>query len=298
MADLTASICVACGESGSKEFWRDQTRTIRQCHACALLFVFPQPDRKALHSQFQSDYFTHGQADSPTRLELEFEAWRRPTLAGIVKRIRKLKPTGKLLDVGCASGEIFEYFRDGDWELYGIEPSAMAFERSRQRFEADQRLHLFNGYLPDVSFDPNSLDVITVLESLYYMPDPRYELSHVARILRDDGLLVIALPGYTYQRLMHSGPISYLLNGTRCSLTRSHLFYFSDRNLRILLASQGFRVFDTLQLGSSAYGSGFGRFARQAYLPLARALSGLTLGQINLAPHVLYLCQKSNGLSA
>jgi SAM-dependent methyltransferase len=296
MADLTAPICVACGGSDSREFWRDQTRTIRQCRACGLLFVFPQPDRTTLHSQFQSDYFTHGHADSLTRLELEFEAWRRPTLAGIVKRIRKLKATGKLLDVGCASGEIFEYFRDGDWELYGIEPSAMAFARLRQRFGPNPQLHLFNGYLRDACFETNSLDVITVLESLYYMPDPRHELSYVARILRDDGLLAIALPGYTYQRLMHCGPISYLVNGTRCSLTPSHLFYFSDKSLSMLLKSQGFRVFDTLQLGSSAYGSGFGRFTRQTYLPLVKALSGLTLGQINLAPHVLYLCQKSDGL--
>ena len=298
MADLTTPICVACGGSDSKEFWRDQARTIRQCRTCGLLFVFPQPDRKTLHSQFQSDYFKRGDADAPTRLELEFEAWRRPTLADIVKRIRTLKTSGKLLDVGCASGEIFEYFRDGDWELYGIEPSAMAFVRSQKRFGSNPKLQLFNGYLGDVSFADNSFDVITVLESLYYMPDPRHELSHVARILRDDGLLAIALPGYTYQRLMHSGPISYLISGTRCSLTASHLFYFSDRNLSALLESQGFRVLDTFQLGSSTYGSGFGRFARQTYLPLVKALSSLTLGQVKLAPHVLYLCQKSNGISA
>jgi len=202
------------------------------------------------------------------------------------------------LDVGCASGEIFEYFRGGDWDLYGIEPSAIAFARSQQRFAADPSLHLFNGYLGDASFADNSLDVITVLESLYYMPDPRHELSQVARILRDDGLLAIALPGYTYQRLRHSGPISYLMNGTRCSLTASHLFYFSDRNLSTLLKRQGFRVLDAFQLGSSTYGSRFGRFARRTYLPLVKALSGLTLGQIKLAPHVLYLCQKSNGVTA
>ena len=293
MEGTTIPICVACGRSDSKEFWHDQSRTIRQCRACGLLFVFPQPDREALHRQFQSDYFTHGLSESPTRLELEFEAWRKPTLAGIVKRIRKLKPAGKLLDVGCASGEIFEYFRDGDWELYGIEPSALAFERLRQRFGANSRVHLFSGYLRDACFEPNSLDVVTILESLYYMPDPRHELSRVARILRDDGLLVIAVPGYTYQRLIHSGLVGCLVNRTERSLTRSHLYYFSDQSLSTLLASQGFRVVDILQLGSSTYGSGFRRFARQTYLALVKTLSGLTLGHINLAPHVLYLCQKS-----
>jgi SAM-dependent methyltransferase len=295
MSDSNGSICAACGSSDSREFWREPARTIRQCRDCGLLFVFPQPNRESLHSQFQADYFTHGEPGLPTRLELEFEAWRKPTLSGIVKRIKALKPAGKLLDVGCASGEIFEYFRSGDWDLYGIEPSALAFERLRQRFGKTPRLHLFNGYLRDVSFEQNSLDVISVLESLYYMPDPQRELSYIAQILRDDGILAIAVPGYSYQRLINSGPLSYLRGGTGCSLTASHLFYFSRRSLDRLLESQGFRILETIPLGSSDYGTGLRRLARRTYLPLVKGLYGLTLRQLNLAPHVLYLCRKANG---
>jgi 2-polyprenyl-3-methyl-5-hydroxy-6-metoxy-1,4-benzoquinol methylase len=197
------------------------------------------------------------------------------------------------LDVGCASGEIFEYFPNGDWELYGIEPSTVAFERARQRFEAASKIHLINAYLSDVSLEPKSLDVVTMLESLYHMPNPRQELSRVARILKDDGLLAIAMPGYTYQRLRHSGPVSQALYGSRCSLTKSHLFYFSSQSLAALLKTEGFEILDTVQLGSSSYGSSVGQFARQAYLKLSEILGSLTLGKVNLAPHVLYLCEKA-----
>ena len=291
---MSEPTCVACCRPNSKVFWRDHNRTIRHCHSCDLLFVFPQPDHTTLHTQFQSDYFRPSQSDAPTRLELEFETWRKPTLTRIVQLIRSLKPAGKLLDVGCASGELFEHFRDGGWGLYGVEPSEMAFSRARQRFGRDPQVQLFNSYLSDVSFEPKSFDVITVLESLYYMPDPRRELSYLARVLKDDGLLAIAVPGYAYQRLRHSGPISYLLAGSRCSLTPSHLFYFSDKSMTTLLKSQGLRIFETLQLSSSSYGNRIGRFARQTYLSLTSALDRLTLGHINLAPHVLYLCQKAD----
>ena len=293
---LTEPVCIACGSSNSVIFCSDKSRTIRHCHSCNLLFVFPQPDQASLHREFQFDYFGGDRRPGETRLELEFELWRQRTLLRIVERLRRFKCGGKLLDVGCASGEIFEHFRNENWELYGLEPSAMAFKRAEQRFGDDPRVHLFNAYLGEVKLELRSFDVITVLESLYYMSDPRRELSCLARLLKDDGILAIAVPGYTYQRLRHGGPFGYLINGRGCSLTRSHLFYFSERSMDNLLESQGFRILATVQLGSSDYGNQFWRFARRMYLTFTRAVGGLTLGHLNLAPHVLYLCGKSNTL--
>jgi SAM-dependent methyltransferase len=291
-------LCIVCNASDSGVFWCDRNRTIRECRSCGLLFVFPQPDQTTLHNHFQSDYFAHSDSNDKTRLELEFEAWRRPMLKRIEKQICAWKSEGKLLDVGCASGALFEYFRSGDWELYGIEPSATAFERARQRFGDDPRLHLFNAYLREVSLEQRSFDVITVLESLYYMPNPRQELSYLARLLRDDGLLAIAVPGYAYQRLRRSGLISYLLHGSRCSLTASHLFYFSKTSMAALLKSAGLHVVETIPLGSSVHGSRAARFASTVYITFSGALNALTLGHLNLAPHVLYFCRKTEGVRA
>lgn len=271
--------CIVCDAPETQVFWRDERRTIRRCRACSLLFVFPQPKPDNLHEEFQSNYFSSGRAPGATRLELEFESWRRPMLTRITNRIRAVKPAGRLLDVGCASGEIFAYFRDGNWESYGVEPSAMAFARAQQRFGDDPRVHLFNGYLSDLK-PQEPFDVITVLESLFYMPNPRQEVSYIAGILKDDGLLVIATPGYAYQRLR--------------TLTPSHLFYFSRKSLTALLETAGFQIIETVPLGSSVYGGRAGRFARNLYVTFSRALSAATLGRLNLAPHVLYLCQKSN----
>jgi len=293
MKAMTAPVCIACSSGDSKIFWSDQSRTVRHCRTCDLLFVFPQPDGATLHNQFQADYFSHN-GSAGRRLELEFEVWRKPTVTRIARLIRALKPGGTLLDVGCASGEMLEHFREVKWELYGVEPSEMAFARARERFADNPRVHLFNCYLHQVSTEPKSVDVVTVLEALYHMPDPRRELSHIARTLKDDGILAIAVPGYTYQRLRYSGVISYLLYGSRCSLTASHLFYFSKNSMTELLKSHGFRIFDTVQLGSSSYGGKVGKFARQTYLKFSEILGSLTLGQVNLAPHVLYLCKKSN----
>jgi SAM-dependent methyltransferase len=268
-------------------------RTIRRCCSCNLLFEFPQPDAADLHQQFQSDYFVKGRPSGGTRLDLEFEEWRRPALSRIVAEILKLKNGGRLLDVGCASGELFTHFLDGNWQIYGVEPSALAFQKANERFGNDARVRLFNNYLSEIELEKGSFDVITVLESLYYMPDPRQELSRLSELLKDDGVLAIAVPGYEYQRLRHSRPMSYLFNGHGCSLTSSHLFYFSFASMGELLAKYGFRISDVVQLGSSSYGSGLRRLTQTTYVQLAGAVSALTLGQLRLAPHILYLCRKS-----
>jgi len=292
MTTSSNPICVACGSLNSIVFCNHDCRTIRRCRSCDLLFVFPQPDEASLHEQFQSDYFVKGRLPGQTRLELEFEQWRRPTVASIAERILELKSSGKLLDVGCASGEVFEQFRNGCWQLYGVEPSTLAFKRAAERFGNDASVHLFNAYLSDIDFERNSFDVVTVLESLYYMPDPRRELSRLAQLLKDDGLLAIAVPGYTYQRLLHGSGSSWA-NSRSCSLTTSHLFYFSESSISKLLESHGLRLFDAIQLGTSVYGSGWRQFSQTSYVGFSKAIAALTLGRIKLAPHVLYLCRKS-----
>jgi SAM-dependent methyltransferase len=289
---VSTPICAVCGGSSSTIFCSHDRRTIRRCGSCDLLFQYPPPDRASLHQQFQSDYFLRGRLPGGNRLELEFEQWRRPALTRIVEKILRLKSSGTLLDVGCASGEIFDRFVEGSWQFYGVEPSTFAFEKAAQRFANDPRFHLFNAYLSDADFENKSFDVITILETLYYMPDPRRELSRVEQILKDDGLLVIAVPGYEYQRLRHSRPISLLLDQRCCSFTTSHLFYFSATSMRELLGRYGFRIFDVVQLGTSVYGNGLRQLTQTTYVQLAKAVSALTLGRLSLAPHVLYLCRK------
>src|SRR6185437_11863711 len=269
--------CRACASSRARLFSRDEHRTIYKCGDCGLLFRFPQPSPADLHTEFQLDYFKGDGVAS--RLELEFESWRRPVLAQITDVIKHVKPKGKLLDVGCASGELFEFFLNGEWNLCGVEPSQVAVARARERFAAHAQVRLFHGYLSDVPAQ-ESWDVIAILESLFYMPDPQKELASVCQLLETDGLLVIATPGYQYQCLRHTGLFSRIVYGRQCSLTSSHLYYFSERALAELLRSSGFRIMRVVPLGSSTYGSGLGRTARNLYVMVSRFLSFLTLGRV------------------
>jgi SAM-dependent methyltransferase len=281
--------CCACGGSDTRPFLRDSDRQLWRCSKCRLLFVFPQPSASQLNAEFQESYFGR----EASRLETDFERYRRPVLAQIAGQIHKKKLTGRLLDVGCASGELFTYFPDQRWQLCGLEPSRLAFQRAKNRFGSDSGVALLNGYLQDLQSE-QSWDVITILESLYYMPDPLRELTRVSRILADDGLLLISVPGSQYQRVRHLGIVSRVATGRSCSLTRSHLYYFSEASLTALLRAAGLVIFDKIPLVSPEYGSRLGNSVRRSYVAAAKVIRALTFRQVDLSLHVLYLCRKSN----
>ena len=284
--------CIVCNNTNSTVFWRNPYRTIRRCNYCGLLFVFPQPNREKLHEQFQSNHFTRGSDQDQTRLDLEYDKWRHPSFELIAAKIRTLKPAGRLLDIGCAGGVFFDYFRDGNWELYGVEPSTLAFKIAQKRLSNSPRIHLFNTYLTDANIFSKKFDVVTVLEALYHMPNPGDELACIGAILKDDGIFLIDIPSYTYHRILRTGLLSYILTRSWCSLPSSHLFYYSKNNLLLLLKRNRFRIVEILPLQGSYYGSWFRRFSLKSYFRLSRLLFNLTMRRINIAQRVLYICRK------
>jgi SAM-dependent methyltransferase len=281
--------CRACGANDTRPFLRDRDRQLWRCSKCRLLFVFPQPSAQQLDAEFQEGYFGR----EANRLETDFERYRRPVLAQIAGQIHEKKLSGRLLDVGCASGELFTYFPDQRWQLCGVEPSRLALQRAKNRFGSDPRVALLNGYLHDLA-SAQSWDVITILESLYYMPHPLGELTRVSRVLADDGLLLISVPGPQYQRLRHLGIVSRVATGRSCSLTRSHLYYFSEASLTALLKAAGLVIMDKIPLVSPEYGGRLGNFFRRSYVAAAKVIRAVTFRQVDLSLHVLYLCRKAN----
>jgi 2-polyprenyl-3-methyl-5-hydroxy-6-metoxy-1,4-benzoquinol methylase len=283
--------CIVCNNKATRIRWSSKYRTIWTCDNCGLLFVFPPPNAETMHTSFQKEYFVSS-ASAASRLDLEFDAWRRPALEQISNIVKVQKNGGRLLDVGCAGGALFEFFCDNRWTLYGVEPSQMAYERAKARFDGTSNVTLLNAYLRDAVLPEGGFDVITVLEALYYMPDPQRDLRAIQQLLKPDGLLVIEFPSFQYQRLWRTGIVSYVLHRDWCTLTQSHISYFSDRSLSVLLAHSGIKIVKRIPMPSSAYGASLRRFAQRAYFAGTRILFYASLQNLNLAPRTLYLCKR------
>ncbi|MBI3975431.1 MAG: class I SAM-dependent methyltransferase [Armatimonadetes bacterium] len=119
--------------------------------------------------------------------------WYNPAhkIAGYLREIRRVRPDGALLDVGCAFGRFLERARE-HYDCEGMDISAFALARARRR-------------LPDVNLQQGRIeafrsdrhyDVVTCFDVLEHVPDLDLALAGLRDLLRPGGILAIAVPVY------------------------------------------------------------------------------------------------------
>ncbi|MFC3469967.1 class I SAM-dependent methyltransferase [Massilia oculi] len=154
----------------------------------------------------------------------------------------------RLLDVGSAHGWFLETARE-QFDVLGVEPDAVVGARAAAR-----GLPVRSGYFPDVLREGERFDVIVFNDVIEHIPDIRSALAACHARLHDGGILILNLPnsgGFFYRlskliaRLGWRGPFERLWQK---DLPSPHVHYFNPRNLRQLVAGQGFELTEAAEL--------------------------------------------------
>ena len=106
----------------------------------------------------------------------------------ILKSLKKIKSSGKLLDIGCAYG-FFIKIASAQFRSYGIDISSFAIRKSRKI--TDKTLRASANSLP---FKDKSFDVITALDTLEHVSELNTCMRELRRILKKNGILLLLLP--------------------------------------------------------------------------------------------------------
>jgi ubiquinone/menaquinone biosynthesis C-methylase UbiE len=220
-----------------------------------------------------------------------FDRYRREILSREAEAVKRLKPGGNLLDIGCGTGVFFDNFMKGNWHLYGVDTASLGVNIARAKRGAE----VFNGTVAEAQYPSGFFDAVTILDTLYYDPDPRATLIEIRRILKDDGLLAVEVPGFTHTLLRNRGPLCWLLDRqwTTGFTASYHLYYFSPRSLRLLLEGSGFRVLKMIPEQASLAREGLLRSLNELHFSLARLLFRASGGRLSVAGKELYLAVKS-----
>ena len=98
-------------------------------------------------------------------------------------------PQGRLLDVGCGTGEWLVTMRDLGWRVEGVDFDGRAVDVARQN-----GLEACVGALEQQNFPTNRFDAVTLNHVIEHVPDPVLTLSECCRILKPGGKLVLCTP--------------------------------------------------------------------------------------------------------
>ncbi len=104
----------------------------------------------------------------------------------------------RVLDVGCAGGELVSVWRRHGVEASGVDISDYAVNHPRDAKIAGH-LHVVDVDCERLPFDDDSFDGAIALEVLEHLRRPSFLLSEFGRVVRDDGFVFITTPALPFE---------------------------------------------------------------------------------------------------
>jgi SAM-dependent methyltransferase len=251
--------CLACGMARSERVGEVDGFPMQRCRNCRTLFTAQLPG--AAESTDYGAYYHAGNLEVPPFVG------RR--LAELVSSFDDRRRLNAWLDVGCGAGTLMQAACDNGWGVVGSEV-AEGSARALRAKGLDVRL----GQLRDLGLADGTFDVVSMVEVVEHVPDPRALFGEARRLLRPGGALYITTP--------HARGLSARVLGLDWSVIAppEHLQLFSSRGLRLALEAAGLNV---RSLHTHAVNPGellaHFRSRRRSDAPVGRVESGYRLNE-------------------
>ncbi|MBI4574150.1 MAG: class I SAM-dependent methyltransferase [candidate division NC10 bacterium] len=197
--------------------------TLRKCRRCGLVFLNPRPESEDLARYYAEHY--------------DYDGFRRDRESlinrcrGDLDWIRKFKPKGSLLEVGCMYGFLLALARDAGFDCHGVEISKKVATHAREELHLD----VHAGALESAHFPEGSFDVVFMSHVIEHLEDPLGALEKTVSLLKKDGVLLLKCPNF--DSLM----ARITRHGWWWIAPPEHLYHFTPRSLGKSLGRAGFR---------------------------------------------------------
>lgn len=279
-------VCPACGPAPTT-LWMDDGKPTRyvRCRLCRTVFASPRASRSVRYAWLDTRFQAGGNA-------FQYATSRQAAFARIAAILQARTADGRVLDIGCDTGEFFEFFPPPLWERYGVELSPSAAHYASATYHAQ----VFAGTIGEAAFPQQHFDLVTMLDMLYHVEDPCADLQKIACLLRPEGYVGIELAGQEYQLMRSRGLLSLLIDHqwTRLYTDSAYLFWFSPIGLQRLLNRCGFDVVGWHTIGSPKRTNQLLQLAASAYASTMSWFVQHSMRTITLAPKYLCIARLKN----
>jgi SAM-dependent methyltransferase len=162
--------------------------TIEKCNECSLVFLNPMPDDSILTTFYPEDFYAYQEfTEQPNQIKQFLKKFLVP---GVGTNDPKFDKPGKMLDIGCGSGQFLSKMREQGWDTYGVEVSTDAATLGKN----SAGLNIFAGSLLEANFPSNHFDYIRSNHSFEHVYNPNETMAEIKRILKPGGKLMIGVP--------------------------------------------------------------------------------------------------------
>ncbi|HEV2098885.1 MAG TPA: methyltransferase domain-containing protein [Stellaceae bacterium] len=224
-------LCPACdGETEHRFLWSKNGSQVFRCSACGLGAAVQEDFNPAAY--YDWEYFNSATKGGYPDY-LASEQILRAEFRGIVERLRRIVPSGCLLEIGSAYG-FFLVEASAHYEVHGVELAGDAAAFARARGLDVRTGSLTRQMLEEVG----PVDIIVMLDVIEHLEDPTAMLCHCAEFLRPGGAVVLTTPDFASALARLGG------KRWRNMTPPQHLWYFTPDSLGKMAALAGLRVAD------------------------------------------------------
>lgn len=238
--------CPACGQSDFKNFLTCKDYTVSknnfsliQCSTCTMVATSPRPKDEELGQYYESKEYVSHTSQANNLINTLYLIARSFTLKTKTQLAAKLVPQkGKLLDIGCGTGDFLQSCQKDNWQCTGVEPGTqprqIADTKGIQTFEKLDQVK-------------EKYQLITMWHVLEHVPDLSETLNSVYQLLDEKGILLIAVPNH----LSYDAKL-YKEHWAGYDVPR-HLWHFNQTTMERILQNHQFKLQQILPMKLDSY---------------------------------------------
>ena len=240
--------CLVCNNDSFSEFLKcddyflsGEHFKILQCDNCSFKFTDPKPDKKTISSYYKSDkYISHSNSKKGI-LNNIYQIIRRYNVKKKYCLVNKFSSGKSILDIGCGTGDLLKYFKNNNWNAFGIEPDVDARKIAKQKgIDVYTEEEISN-------FSENQFEVITLWHVLEHVYDVQKRIDEISHILCKNGILIVALPNYRSYDAKYYGKYWAAWDVPR------HLYHFDRETVSMLFKKNNFNLLSIKPMKFDSY---------------------------------------------
>ena len=243
--------CKLCGSSKINElfnckdhFVSGEEFPVYKCLDCGFTFSNNYPDEDDIGAYYYSEkYISH--SDTHKGLINKLYHYARSIMLSrkyrIVSRYSRLK-SGTLMDIGCGTGYFAKFMLKKGWNVSGIEKD----DKARLYAESVNKISVFDSDKIK-NLPPSAFDCISLWHVMEHFHDPDSILKALVESLKENGIIVIALPNNNSFDATH-----YKASWAAWDVPR-HLWHFTSATISKFLQPYSLEIIAVKRLPFDAF---------------------------------------------
>lgn len=205
-------------------------------------------------------------------------------------------------DIGGGYGRLCIFLKNFADKVTLAEPSQQQLDIGKEFLKDHPEIDRVLTQADDLQFKDKSLDLITMIRVMHHIPDPATEFSELARVLSDDGYLILEVANYAHgrNRIKHAlkgkklptEPVDIRSEDRKADKDEIAFVNHNPKTVIKQLAHAGLKVEKTLSV-SNLRSPSLKKILPKGVMLLSERILQPTLAKTYFGPSVFFLVKKA-----